>query len=118
MDDVAGKKAALQEVLDNVAQLQAMLAATQAKGKKLEDDAATATAQLGRAEQLLGGLGGEKVRWAASKERLGNEMVYLVGNMMLAAGALAYLGTYEYEHEGRKEGTNQRTNERTNERTN
>ena len=46
MDDVAVKKAALQEVLDNVAALQATLAATQAKGKKLEDDAATATAQV------------------------------------------------------------------------
>ena len=47
-----------------------------------------------RAGQLIGGLGGEKVRWQESATSLSLSLVNLVGDMCLAAGCLAYLGPF------------------------
>lgn len=100
MNELSTKKAALQQVLDRVAALQRTLRETEAKKASLEHQAATAQKQLVRAGQLLGGLGGEKVRWNHSALTLKNALVNLVGDMVLAAGFLAYLGpfTTQFRH--------------------
>ncbi|CAM9220423.1 unnamed protein product [Chrysoparadoxa australica] len=94
MLELSGKKAALQEVLDSVAQLKATLKATEEKKEELEATAKRTQDQLARAEQLIGGLGGEAVRWKESASKLQKDLKNLVGNVMLASGCLAYLGPF------------------------
>ena len=50
--------------------------------------------RLERAGKLIGGLSSEKVRWESSVTSLGAKKENLVGNMLLAAGAIAYLGPF------------------------
>ena len=94
MSELDVKKKALQAVLDKVAQLQRTLKDTQQKKADLEFQAEQAQKQLVRAGQLLGGLGGEKIRWQESASALKMSIVNLVGDMCLAAGCLAYLGPF------------------------
>jgi hypothetical protein len=49
---------------------------------------------LCRAQKLIAGLGGEKSRWTAAAERLGQEYVQLTGDVLLAAAQIAYLGAF------------------------
>jgi dynein heavy chain len=88
------KKAGLREVLDRVAGLQRTLRDTETKKADLEAQADRAKKQLVRAGQLIGGLGGEKVRWQQSAAALNSSLTNLVGDMCLAAGCLSYLGTF------------------------
>lgn len=92
------KKAALQQVLDRVAMLQRTLKDTQDKKANLEAQAAKAQKQLERAGQLIGGLGGEKIRWLESASNLSKSLINLVGDMCLAAGCLAYLGPFTSQY--------------------
>lgn len=94
MSQLDTKKRALQEVLDRVAGLQRTLKDTQDKKADLEAQAERAKKQLVRAGQLIGGLGGEKIRWQESAKSLSASLVNLVGDMCLAAGCLAYLGPF------------------------
>jgi dynein heavy chain len=48
--------------------------------------------KLSRAEKLIGGLGGEKVRWENVGEELDKVYVCLTGDVLLASGYIAYLG--------------------------
>merc|ERR1719456_921248 len=91
---LAKKRAELKQVKDRVAALQAQLAATQAKAEKLEKDQAECTVKLGRAQKLLVGLGSESVRWKAAMEVLENDLVCVVGNIVLAAGFISYIGPF------------------------
>jgi dynein heavy chain len=52
------------------------------------------TVKIERAEQLIGGLGGERVRWIATAKELGNQYPALTGDSLLAAGIIAYLGAF------------------------
>jgi dynein heavy chain, axonemal len=100
MSQLNEKKAALQQVLDRVAGLQRKLRDTESKKADLEAQALKAKKQLERAGQLLGGLGGEKVRWQESATNLKKALKDLLGDMCLAAGCMAYLGpfTSQYRH--------------------
>ena len=57
-------------------------------------------AKLQRADKLIGGLGGEKVRWQQTVSSLGDAMINVVGDVVVAAGSIAYSGpftpTYRY----------------------
>ena len=79
MAELDVKKAALKEVLDRVAALQAKLKETEEGGAGGEGRPGAEAA--GGAGQLLGGLGGEKVRWQASALELKESMTNLVGDM-------------------------------------
>lgn len=94
---LASKKAELKAVQDKVAALQAQLKRTQEKAAKLERDTEECKVKLGRAEKLLFGLGGEAVRWAAASEVLGNNLRFVIGNVVLAAGFIAYIGPFTAE---------------------
>jgi len=98
MDELSVKREALSSVLAKVAELKALLQSTEAKKQELEDQAAKTVTQLQRAEQLLGGLSGEKGRWIESADKLSIAMVNLVGNIILCAGSLAYLGPFTSEY--------------------
>jgi len=50
--------------------------------------------KLVRAEKLIGGLGGEKDRWSQAAEHLQAVYDNLLGDVLIAAGVIAYLGPF------------------------
>ena len=49
---------------------------------------------LGRAEKLIGGLGGEKTRWSQAAKDLGIQYNNLTGDVLVSSGIVAYLGAF------------------------
>eukprot|EP00933_Yihiella_yeosuensis_P014688 TRINITY_DN13064_c0_g2_i1.p1 TRINITY_DN13064_c0_g2~~TRINITY_DN13064_c0_g2_i1.p1 ORF type:complete len:1259 (-),score=321.04 TRINITY_DN13064_c0_g2_i1:1184-4960(-) len=96
-EKLAIKKAELKLVLDNVASLEAQLADAKAKAAQLEADAADCVIKLDRAEKLLAGLGNESVRWNAASEVLTKNLEFVIGNIVLAGGFIAYTGPFTAE---------------------
>lgn len=47
-----------------------------------------------RAEKLIGGLGGEKDRWGKAAKDLAQQYENLTGDILIASGVVAYLGTF------------------------
>lgn len=95
------KQSGLNEVLKKVADLKRTLENAQQKKIDLEKQTQTTQAQLVRAERLIDSLGEEQGRWKECAENLAVDMVNLVGDMILSAGCIAYLGpfTSEFRHE-------------------
>ncbi len=50
--------------------------------------------KLERAEQLIGGLGGEKTRWSEMAFNLGELYNNRTGDILISAGIVAYLGAF------------------------
>uniref|UniRef100_A0A8C4RIN5 Uncharacterized protein n=1 Tax=Erpetoichthys calabaricus TaxID=27687 RepID=A0A8C4RIN5_ERPCA len=50
--------------------------------------------KLGRAEKLMSGLGGERERWMQISQQLDDTYQNIVGDMLLSAGVVAYLGPF------------------------
>ena len=94
MDGLAITKAKLKEVVDKLDLLDKNYKEAVAKQDELAATVADCEAKLGRAHQLLGGLGGEKVRWQATVEKLNADYVKLQGDVIVAAGSIAYLGPF------------------------
>lgn len=88
------KQAELQEVLDKLAALDTDLQEKKAKRKRLESEVELCTIKLERAQKVITGLGGEKSRWTLAAETLGTEFTKLTGDVLLAAGQIAYLGAF------------------------
>jgi dynein heavy chain, axonemal len=42
--------------------------------------------KLQRADKLIGGLGGERIRWQATVEQLSRDLINVVGDVVVAAG--------------------------------
>lgn len=100
-EQLNAKQAGLNAVLKKVADLKRTLEEAQQKKIDLEKQTQKTQAQLVRAERLIDSLGEEQGRWKESAEGLAIDMVNLVGDMILSAGCIAYLGpfTSEYRHE-------------------
>ena len=47
-----------------------------------------------RAEKLLGGLGGEQARWTAAAAQLRADATHVIGDALLSAAIIAYLGPF------------------------
>jgi dynein heavy chain len=88
------KKRAMQAVEDELSSLNADLNSAKQRKKELEDESDSCTTKIGRANDLLDGLGGERQRWGESADRLGEIYEKLTGDVLLSAGVLAYLGPF------------------------
>ena len=64
------------------------------KSEKLKADMQITETRLDRAGKLIDGLSGEKVNWEKQIGVLQSSKGNLVGNMLLAAGAVAYVGPF------------------------
>jgi dynein heavy chain len=84
----------LKQVEDRVAALRRDMQVNMDRKKELEEEMKLTELRLGRAEALLSGLASEQVRWSDSVMRLNQQRKELVGTMILAAGAVAYLGPF------------------------
>ena len=92
--ELAAAKVTLAEVEAKVAGLNAKLDEANGKKKDLQDQSDTIEAQLKRAAQLIGGLGGEKVRWNATIKSLEERLGRVVGDVVISAGVVAYSGPF------------------------
>ncbi|GBF88264.1 dynein heavy chain axonemal protein, partial [Raphidocelis subcapitata] len=88
------KQSALRAVVDRVEGLRRQLAETQAEQKRLNEQADLTRKRLERAGKLTSGLADEGVRWGATADAIGAATALLVGDVFLAAGAIAYLGAF------------------------
>jgi dynein heavy chain len=66
----------------------------QAKKQQLEADVDLCEKKLERATKLIGGLGGEKLRWTEVAAALKEDYTNLTGDVLLSAGCIAYLGAF------------------------
>nr|XP_026485669.1 dynein heavy chain 3, axonemal [Vanessa tameamea] len=94
MNTLNEKRAQLQGVLDKLQALNDEFAEMTRKKKGLEDEIELCSTKLSRAEQLIGGLGGEKARWTDLANQLQQLLSNIIGDVLLAAGFIAYLGPY------------------------
>jgi len=106
LEQARGEKA---EALGKLEEVMAIVAAVEAKLKELEDtflqateekqaveaQALACTERLGYAERLVGGLASENVRWGNEIEHLKTSQALLVGDVMVAAAFVSYIGAFD-----------------------
>jgi dynein heavy chain len=92
---LAKSKAELQEVSEKVAALQAKFDQSVGEKNRLRDEAEKLEAYLLRAQQLVEGLAGERVRWERSIGGFEQDAVNVVGDAFVAAAFLSYAGVFE-----------------------
>lgn len=68
------------------------------KLKQLNDDKAKIEVQLGRASKLVVGLADESKRWTQTVSVLEVDLINLIGNIILAAGFISYVGTFTMKY--------------------
>ncbi len=68
--------------------------ANKQKKVDLENQVELCTKKLERAEQLIGGLGGEKDRWSQQATELSQRYINLTGDILISSGLVAYLGAF------------------------
>ena len=87
-------KAKLREVEEGIATLQAKYEDCVQKKEELENKCSLCQARLGRADKLIGGLADEKGRWQESVNQLESVIKSIVGDVLVSAGYVAYLGPF------------------------
>ncbi|KAJ8259834.1 hypothetical protein GJAV_G00174010 [Gymnothorax javanicus] len=95
LDDAKSKLAAVEE---GIAALEAKYHDCLAKRDELDNKCSLCEARLGRADKLIGGLAGEKVRWSETVQELDYMVNNVSGDVLLAAGYVAYLGPFTGEY--------------------
>ncbi|RZF36882.1 hypothetical protein LSTR_LSTR004570 [Laodelphax striatellus] len=98
MDKLNEKRAQLQEVTDKLQALNDEFAAKTKEKKELEDAIDLCSQKLQRAEKLIGGLGGEKQRWGDLAHQLKDTLYNAIGDVLLSAGVVAYLGAFTVDY--------------------
>ena len=91
---LSAKKAELQAVLDTLQALSDLYEKSVAEKESLANQVADCEAKLIRANKLMNGLGGEKVRWGETAESLKVSYNNIVGDVLLSSGVIAYLGAF------------------------
>uniref|UniRef100_A0AAV2K0N3 EF-hand domain-containing protein n=1 Tax=Knipowitschia caucasica TaxID=637954 RepID=A0AAV2K0N3_KNICA len=94
MEGLQRKQAALKEVQDKLSILQDTLESNKNQKEDLQNQVEQCSKKLERAEQLIGGLGGEKSRWSEMAVTLGELYQNLTGDILISAGVVAYLGAF------------------------
>ncbi|XP_008570797.1 PREDICTED: dynein heavy chain 1, axonemal [Galeopterus variegatus] len=87
-------KQRLFEVEDGIATMQAKYRECVAKKEELELKCEQCEQRLGRADKLINGLSDEKLRWRETVENLEHMLNNISGNVLVAAGFVAYLGPF------------------------
>ena len=87
-------KARLKAVTDQIETLEANYEETMKKQEYLRDKINDCEVKLERAEKLIGGLGGEQVRWTKESENLSERIEKLAGDCALSAGTVGYTGAF------------------------
>mmetsp|Transcript_28687 Transcript_28687/g.25684 ORF Transcript_28687/g.25684 Transcript_28687/m.25684 type:complete len:299 (-) Transcript_28687:3145-4041(-) len=89
------KQQELNKLSKALAELQDRYDQTKKKQNELEADIDLCEKKLIRAETLINSLGGEKIRWTEAAEELEKKIKFIVGDVMLSAGTISYLGAFD-----------------------
>lgn len=92
------KEANLREIKQELAKLQSDYSKAQQQLDQLSRDKKKIELQLERAEKLVVGLADESKRWDAAIETLNEDQRNMLGNTVLAAGYLAYVGCFTQDY--------------------
>lgn len=98
MEKLNEKRSELSNVLSKLQTLRDELAEKTKEKKELEDDIDMCSQKLTRAEQLISGLSGEKSRWSQTAKELQSTLDNAIGDILLSAGVVAYLGAFTVEY--------------------
>ncbi|KAK2851543.1 hypothetical protein Q5P01_007819 [Channa striata] len=88
------KRGELKEVEDRLAALKKTFQEKTEEKAQLEYQVDLCARKSERAETLISGLGGEKTRWSKAADDLQNIYDNLTGDVLIAAGVIAYLGAF------------------------
>ena len=94
MQSLEVKRAQLREVQAKLKKLTDELEMNKNKKQKLEFQVDLCQKKLERAEALIGGLGGEKIRWTQAAKDLGTKYDNLTGDVLISSAVVAYLGAF------------------------
>jgi len=94
MEVLEKKRASLKLVVDELDALKAKLQECAEKAAELQAQADLCEVKLGRAEELIAGLGGEKTRWTQVADDLQVAFTNLTGDVLVSSGYVAYLGAF------------------------
>ena len=64
------------------------------KKEQLENNCRLCEERIDRADKLIGGLADEKVRWSETVDKLTGVIKNVVGDVLISAGFVAYLGAF------------------------
>lgn len=93
MDVVKEKVRALNQ---KVANLEAQLAAAQEEQRQVEEEKKGYQDKLERADKLVKGLASENQRWTENVKMLTQQKLTVIGNSLLAAEFVSYIGPFTY----------------------
>eukprot|EP00668_Euglena_longa_P046636 GGOE01062321.1.p1 GENE.GGOE01062321.1~~GGOE01062321.1.p1 ORF type:complete len:2198 (+),score=861.46 GGOE01062321.1:644-6595(+) len=88
----------LREMTEKVQMLEKQTEEKLAEKKKLKEDAEATESKLKRAEEIVGGLGGEKDRWSESIKKYEAAILNLTGDSLLASAFVSYAGPFNSEY--------------------
>ncbi|XP_017769725.1 PREDICTED: dynein heavy chain 7, axonemal-like [Nicrophorus vespilloides] len=94
MAELEIKRAQLRAARERVANLEVTLDAENKKLDGLNAEVTLCALKLQRAQELIGGLGGEKGRWLATAKSLGQRYHVLTGDVLISSAVVAYLGPF------------------------
>eukprot|EP00924_Labyrinthula_sp_SR-Ha-C_P008574 snap_masked-scaffold_37-processed-gene-0.12-mRNA-1 protein AED:0.06 eAED:0.07 QI:0/0/0/1/1/1/3/0/4292 len=94
LEKLKAQRDILEEVTRRIKSLEGSYNQSLQKKISLAEDVETCSNRLVRAESLIGGLSGEKARWIELIAQYKMDLENLVGNIVLAAGNIAYLGPF------------------------
>ncbi|KAL0235884.1 hypothetical protein GEMRC1_002466 [Eukaryota sp. GEM-RC1] len=92
------KNANLNKILKSIQELTDNYEAAVTKKQDLEDRYNLCERQLDRAVKLLDGLKDERVNWSASLESLESSFGNVIGDVLLSAGLVVYLGPFNQQY--------------------
>jgi dynein heavy chain, axonemal len=92
------KRSELKAKQDLMRQLREQFEEANAKKEDLENKVNDCKIKLKRAKELTEGLSSEKERWSASNLKLKEKKKYVIGDMLLASGIIAYLGVFDSDY--------------------
>lgn len=100
-DSLAKKQASLQTIQNHLKDLQQQYTDSVNQREGLKERKELTKIRLQRASVLIGALTDEKVRWAEGAKELDFKLKGVVGDALVSAGAVAYLGAFnsKYRHE-------------------
>ncbi len=96
--NLAEKQAKVREINEKLSRLQAQMDELIRQEKQLSADIEDCGKKLIRAEKMIGGLEGEKVRWTDTVKHLGERVSLLIGDCLVAAGMVSYAGPFTSQY--------------------
>ncbi|KAK3881286.1 hypothetical protein Pcinc_014272 [Petrolisthes cinctipes] len=92
------KRKELREVTDKLQALNDEFTKKQKEKKDLEDSIVRCEQKRDRSERLIRGLGGERDRWSNEAQKLSQSLENVIGDVLIAAAVVAYLGAFTVEY--------------------